>query len=397
MLDAIFGAERFLSVVVWQRTATKGDAKRKWGAVHDVLLAYTRGPGYTFHPIYLDPDDAYTGRFRLDDNDGRGPYRLAPLDSPNPRPNLTYEYKGYEPPAKGWRVSREVMEQLDADGRLAFPRTPTGRIARKHYLEEQEGRKAGDVWTNIAPLQAVGAERLGYPTQKPLALLERVLNASSDPGDVVLDPFCGCGTTIDAAQKLGRRWVGIDVTYLAMDLIDKRLRATYGEDVAKSYKVHGIPHDLDGARALFAANHFDFERWAVSLVDGQPNQKQVGDRGVDGVIRFPTDNKSGTGRALVSVKGGAQNPGYVRDLQGTVEQERADLGVYVCLQEPTKGLRDVANGSGSYTHPVDGRTFPKVQILTIAQLLAGARPNMPTPFLPYVQARRLIDDAPRLF
>lgn len=400
VLDAIFGPERFLSEVVWQRTATKGDAKRKWGAVHDVLLAYTRGPDYTFSPVYLDPDDAYLGRFSLDDHDGRGPYRLAPLDSPNPRPNLTYEYKGFTPPAKGWRVSRDVMEQLDAESRLAFPKSSTGRIARKHYLQEQEGRKAGDVWTGISPLQAVGAERLGYPTQKPLALLERIITASSNPGDLVLDPFCGCGTTVDAAQKLGRRWIGIDVTYLAIDLIDKRLRHTYGDDIAKTYTLHGIPHDLDGARALFAANPFDFERWAVSLVDGEPNTKQVGDKGIDGRIRFPTDNKGGVGLALVSVKGGATvNPGMVRDLVGTVEQQGADMGVFICLTEPTKGMREVENASGTYTWAVGDRAFPKVQIVTIAQLLAGQRPKMPTAFLPYIQAKKLVLDpeAPTLF
>ena len=256
-----------------------------------------------------------------------------------------------------------------------------------------------DVWTDIDPINARAAERLGYPTQKPLTLLERMISASSNPDDVVLDPFCGCGTTIDAAQKLGRRWVGIDVTYLAVDLIDKRLRATYGDQVAETYKVHGIPHDLDGARALFAANPFDFERWAVSLVDAQPNQKQVGDKGIDGVIRFPTDNKDGTGRSLVSVKGGATvNPGMVRDLVGTVEQQKADMGVFICLSEPTKGMKEVEHVSGVYTHPVDGRTFAKVQILTVAELLDGRRPNMPTPFLPYVQARKLVtDDTPRLF
>ena len=185
VLDAIFGPERFLGEVIWQRTATKGDAVRKWGAVHDVLLAYTRGDAYIFHPVYLAQDDAYVGRFSLDDGDGRGPYRLAPLDSPNPRPNLTYDYKGHAPPAKGWRVSREVMEQLDAEDRLAFPKKEGGRIARKHYLAEQQGRKAGDVWTDIAPLQAAGAERLGYPTQKPLALLERIclLYTSPSPRD----------------------------------------------------------------------------------------------------------------------------------------------------------------------------------------------------------------------
>ena len=230
-------------------------------------------------------------------------YRLAPLDSPNPRPNLTYEYKGYPPPAKGWRVKLELMEQLDSEGRLAFPKTATGRIARKHYLSEQEGAKLADVWTDIPPLQA--GSRLGYPTEKPIALLERIVAASSQPGDIILDPFCGCGTTIDAAQKLGRRWVGIDITYLAIDLITKRLRNTYTDAIEQAYTVVGIPTDEAGAAALFAANPFDFERWAVSLVDGQPNERkrQVGDKGVDGRIRIVT-GKQKYGVCVVSVKGG---------------------------------------------------------------------------------------------
>lgn len=389
LLDSIFDARNFLSEVIWQRTATKGDALRKYGAVHDVLLVYRKGDGYTFNPVFAEQDGAYQGRFNLDDDDGRGPYRLAPLDSPNPRPNLTYDYKGYAPPVKGWRVSREVMEQLDEEGRLAFPKKSTGRIARKHYLQEQQGRKVTDVWTDIAPLQGASAEKLGYPTQKPLALLERVLSASSNAGDVVLDPFCGCGTAIDAAQKLGRRWIGIDITFISVDLIEKRLLNTYGPEIANTYRVNGIPQDLAAARALFNQSAFEFERWAVAMVGGQPNQKQVGDKGIDGVARFPTDARGGIGKILVSVKGGQTiNPSMVRDLIGTVEAQKAAMGIIVTLQPATKGFQDAVDHGGVYTHPGDGRTFPKIQHVTVAELLKGRRLRVPPLMLPYIAAKK---------
>jgi hypothetical protein len=177
--------------------------------------------------------------------------------------------------------------------------------------------------------------------------LERIIAASSNEGDVVLDPFCGCGTTIAAAQALNRRWMGIDVTYLAIDLIRNRLRGLYGDDIEATYHVDGIPADEDSARALFAASPFDFERWAVSLVDGTPNEKQVGDRGIDGVVRFPLDAKGGVGRALVSVKGGKMlNPGMVRDLIGTVQAQRAEMGLLLTLERPTRGMKEAARHSG---------------------------------------------------
>lgn len=191
LLDSVFGPENFRNEVVWQRTAAKGDARRKFGSVHDLLLVYGKTRDTYFKPVARKGDEDYLARFDLDDDDGRGPYQSAPLDSPNPRPNLTYAYKGYQPPAKGWRVNLELMEQLDADGRLIFPPKATGRIRRKVYLSDQEGGgpNVTDVWTDIPPLQS--RQRLGYPTEKPPALLERVIEASTKPGDFVLDPFCG--------------------------------------------------------------------------------------------------------------------------------------------------------------------------------------------------------------
>lgn len=397
ILDSIFGPENFVNEVVWQRTATKGDARRKYGAVHDVLLLYSRSEGkHTFNTVHAEKDDTYRGRFSMDDHDGRGPYRLAPLDSPNPRPNLTYEYKGYPPPAKGWRVNRALMEQLDAEGRLYFPKDPSGRISKKHYMAEQDGRKVADVWTDIAPLQGSGTERLGYPTQKPLALLERTIAASSNPGDVVLDPFCGCGTAVDAAQRLGRRWIGMDISYLSIDLIETRMLDTYGADIAATFDIVGVPRDPEGAEALFKRSPFDFERWAVSLVDGTPNEKQVGDRGIDGVIRFPVSSANDIGRIIVSVKGGAVNPGFVRDLAGTVEAQKAAMGVLITNQPITKGMTEAAQMSGSYVHPLTGASYPKVQIATIGDLLAGKKPAMPAAFMPYLQAAKFVPDHPTL-
>ena len=242
------------------------------------------------------------------------------------------------------------------------------------------------MWTDINPINSRAAERLGYPTQKPLALLERIINASSNEGDVVLDPFCGCGTTVDAAQKLGRRWIGIDVTYLSVDLIRKRLRHTYGDEIEHKFEVHGIPTDIPGAQALFDENPFDFERWAVSLVDGQPNEKQVGDKGIDGRIRFHADRDK-IGTMVVSVKGGKQvAPTMMRDLVGTVQDHKADMGLLILLTQPTRGMTELADHSDTYTVPLTGARYPKIQIITVAELLGGKRPQMPTAILPYIQA-----------
>jgi site-specific DNA-methyltransferase (adenine-specific) len=389
LLDAIFGPANFRNEVVWKRTATKGDARRKYGSVHDLLLFYSKSADMEFHSQETAHGDEYLSRFTLDDQDGRGPYEGAPLDSPNPRPNLTYEYKGFPPPTNGWRVNLKLMEELDADNRLIFPKKHTGRIRRKNYMAELKGRPIGDVWTDISPLNSQAGERLGYPTQKPVELLERIITASSHEGDVILDPFCGCGTTIDAAIKLKRRWVGIDVTYIAVDLIEKRLLHTYGDSVTSTYDVLGIPRDMGGAHALFEHSPFDFERWAVSRINAQPNEKQVGDKGIDGVGRFPTDAKGGFGRILVSVKGGKTiGPQFVRDLLGTVQTQKAQMGVLITMTEPTRGIFDAVNHAGTYELPVNSQTFPKVQIITVAQLLKGERPAMPQTLLPYIQATK---------
>lgn len=361
LLDAVFGARNFRNEIIWQRATAKGDAKTKLAWNHDIILCSSKTEKPFFKPIYAEKDDEYTGRFRLDDGDGKGKYRLAPLDSPNMRPNLIYEFKGYPPPAKGWRVSLEVMEQLHSEGRLVFPKSRDGRISKKHYLSEQEGRKLGDVWVDIPPLQS--GQRMGYPTEKPPLLLERILNASSNPGDVVLDPFCGCGTTVHAAQKLGREWIGIDVTHLAIGLIEKRLRDAFA-DVA--FTTHGVPTDLGGAQALAEADKHEFEKWALSLIDATPgNQGKKGaDGGFDGNRYFGKSN-----RAIVSVKGG-RNVGVsmIRDLDSVVARLKADVGILLTLVPPTKPMQAEAAAAGQFE--LDGfNPVPRLQVVTIEEAL----------------------------
>jgi len=419
ILDATFEPVNFRSEIIWKRTSAHSDTKQgraQHGRVHDVILFYSKGDATTWNAIYTPYDHDYAAsEYRHVNPEGRR-YKEGDLTAAKPGGDTSYEWwvkrrhgsksrweadvdNEHLAPLEGWQYqavtpynrrywaySKSNMIEFAAQRRLIHRATGAPRLML--FADEMPGVGPQDLWTDVPPISAGASERLGYPTQKPLALLERIVSGSSNPGDIVLDPFCGCGTTIDAAQKLGRQWIGIDVTFLAVDLIDKRLRAAYGDDVAKSYVIHGIPRDLDGARALFAQNPFDFERWAVSLVSGQPNEKQVGDKGIDGVIRFPIDNAGDVGRALVSVKGGATvGPTAVRDLIGTVKSQRAEMGVLVCLTEPTRGVLDAVRHSGSYEHPVSGTSYPKTQVVTVAELLAGKGPKMPTTILPYIQAK----------
>lgn len=383
ILDAIFGPRGFRNETIWRRTPFKGSSKARAQQLpksHDVILFYSKGDSWTWKAPSVGYTDAYLARFKWDDQDGRGPYRKTSL--------------------KTYSAARLV--ELREDGRLIEPLRPGAGYSYKQYLAESSGTsQLDDVWTDINMLNPQAKERLGYPTQKPLALLERILEAATKPGDVVLDPFCGCGTTVDAAQKLGRSWVGIDITYISIDLIIKRLQATFGQSVMDQVDVDGIPYDMQSAQRLFEKSPFDFERWAVSMLHAQPNEKQVGDKGIDGVRRFIIDNAT-TGKALVSVKGGKTvPPTFVRDLAGTVHNARdAQLGVLITLNDTlTRGAQEVIDTSGVWTHPANGQDFPVLQHVSVRDLLAGHRPNLPTALAPYVSAQRGIElvDQGKLF
>lgn len=392
LMDAIFGPTNFRNEIIWKRSSAHSDGgqgARHYGRITDTILFYGKGPGGTWNQQFQPYDQEYIDRdYRRMDPDGRR-YRISDLSGPGgaAKGNPSYEVMGV---TRYWRYSKERMAELIAEGRIV--QTRPGAVPQyKRYLDEMPGVPIQNLWTDIS-LNNRSKERLGYPTQKPQALLERILLTSSNEGDVVLDPFCGCGTTIAAAQALGRRWIGIDVTFIAIDLVRRRLEDAYldhKDGPALDYELHGIPRDLAGAKALFKESAFDFERWAVSMVHGQPNEKQVGDKGIDGVIRFPLDAKTSVGRCIVSVKGGGQvNPAMVRDLGGTITNHKAEMGVLIVMDRATPGMIDAANHGGSYTWPVNGGTFPRVQLITVAQLLKGELPKLPPVLTPYLKATR---------
>jgi site-specific DNA-methyltransferase (adenine-specific) len=393
LLDAILDPRNFRNEIIWNRTGAKALQTTRLARNHDVILSYGKSDNFTFNREAMfapydeiELDDKTDKKYSLKDDDGRR-YQLTSLINPaKDRPHLTYEFLGV---TRVWRWTKERMQEAYDAGLVI--QTKKGNVPRlKRYLDEQLGKPLSDVWTDIAPINAQAAERLGYPTQKPLALMDRIISLSSGPDDIVLDPFCGCGTTVDAAQRLGRKWIGIDITYIAVDLISKRLRHTYGNSVMETVDVDGIPKGVTGARALFAKSPFDFERWAVSLINAEPNQKQVGDKGIDGVARFPLGAKGQLGRVLVSVKGGKTlNPSMVRDLSGTVDTQKAAMGVLITLELATKGVKDAIDHGGVYKHPANGQAYPRLQHITIAELLDGKKPQMPGTVLPYIAAEKL--------
>ena len=375
LLDAVFGPERFRNEIVWRRTTRHSDSKN-WSAVHDTLLYYVKGSGYAWNPLYLPYSDEYVQqKYRHADADGRR-YRLDNMTSPSPRPNMMYEWKGHQSPANGWRYSQETMAKLDADGRIWYPDSKAKRPQLKRYLDEMPGLLATDVWSDISPLNSRAAERLGYPTQKPASLLERIIGASSQEGALVLDPFCGCGTTIDAAEKLGRRWIGIDITHLAITLIKHRLSDTYGDTI--DYDVKGEPTTLEGAKALALEDRFQFQYWALGLVGARPQeQKRGADRGIDGRLFF-RDEKKGTKQVILSVKSGTHvGVKDVRDLRGVLDREGAQIGVLLTLHDPTGPMRKEAAAAGFYKSPGWNTRHLRMQILTVKELLEGTLIDMP--------------------
>ena len=371
LMDAVFGPTMFRSEIIWKRTSSHGNVSINYGDVTDTLLYYKRGERCIWNQIYIPYSAEHIAKSfnRLDAN-GRK-YTSSDLRNPGVRPNLQYEYKGFKPHPNGWAVSKERMEQYERDGRLIFPKNPSGRIRLKRYLDEQPGEKIQNLWDDIPPIGAQAKERLGYPTQKPEALLERILSASSNEGDVVLDPFCGCGTTVQVAQKLNRRWVGIDITHLAIGLIKKRLSDTFGEEVRKTYDVIGEPTDVAGAAALAEQDKYQFQWWTLGLVGARPaEQKKGADRGIDGRLYFHDDQSGKSRQILFSVKAGGVTVSQVRDLRGTLEREKAEIGVFLCFEAPTKPMMKEAAEAGFYKSP-DGSSYPRMQILTVEQLLAG--------------------------
>jgi DNA modification methylase len=377
LLDAIFGVSKFRSEIIWKRTSAHSGAHR-YAPVHDVILYYTKGNKATWSSPRADYTEEYLAKYyRFDDGDGRLHAR-ADLTAAGTRQGRSgASWRGFDPTAKGlhWKFTVARLDELDARGRIYWP-PAHGWPRYKRYRDELRGRACSDIWEDIAPLNSQAIERRSYPTQKPLELLQRIITASSKPGDVVLDPFCGCGTSIDAAQRLGRRWIGIDIAFVAIGIIQQRLRHYHGDQL--KYEVQGIPRDLASADALFRRSEFEFQRWAVYQINALPTEKQSRDKGVDGIANFDIDRKT-AGRLIVSVKGGEKvKPEHARELRGTVETEKAQMGVLITRVKPTPGVHDAVRRAGTYTWPLNNHTYPKIQVITVEQLLGGAFPSTPT-------------------
>jgi site-specific DNA-methyltransferase (adenine-specific) len=394
VLDTIFGAKRFRNEIIWKRTSSHGNVSITYGDVTDTILYYARGEKPTWNQIYLPYTQKHIeSSFTHVDPDGRR-YTTSDLRNPGYRPNLIYDYKGYKPHPNGWAVSREKMEEYDQQGRLWFPPSKDGRLRLKRYLDESPGHRIQNLWDDIPPISSQAAERLGYPTQKPLALLERIIQASSNPGDIVLDPFCGCATSVVAAQKLGRRWIGIDITHLAIALQKYRLEAMFP---GIKFKVVGEPADIGAARQLASEDRYQFQWWSLSLIRARPLGGQEGsregkkgsDKGIDGIIAFIDDNTGKAKRVLVQVKSGHVNSSHIRDLKGTLQRENAAIGVYITLEEPTRDMTTEAVSAGFYHSPGWNKDYPRIQILSIAQLLHGTEVQMPPQFGTFKQAQRV--------
>ncbi len=380
LMDATFRPENFRNEIVWMRTLSKSLMTRRLPRNHDIILAYQRSNAAIWNDdaVFTPYDEDRLGertasKYRHVDSDGRR-YRLDNLINPNRnRPRLTYEFLGVK---RVWRWTKERM-QAAYDRGLVVQTRPGSVPQLKRYLDEQRGLPQGDVWADIAPINSQARERLGYPTQKPEALLERIMLASSHPRGVVLDPFCGCGTAIAVAQRLKRRWVGIDITHLAINLVKVRLRDAFGSRVR--YRVIGEPVSVPDARELAKNDPYQFQWWALGLAGARPVEQRKGaDKGVDGRLFFHDSAESADiKQVVVSVKAG-QNVGVamVRDLRGVVEREKAAMGVLITMEVPTKPMRSEAAGAGFYVSPAKTR-HPKLQILTIDDLLAGKKIDMP--------------------
>ena len=396
LLDAVFGPERFVCEIIWKRTYSHGDPQRKFGAIADTLFLYSKSDNYRFKPQYRPFSQGYIGKtFSGIDPDGRR-WQSVTLRSPSPRPNLTYPFEAsngvtYQPHRNGWSCDLQRMKKYEREGRLHFPTKPSGALRLKMYLDESPGVKIQNLWDDIPPISANAQERLGYPTQKPLALLERIIQASSKEGDVVLDPFCGCGTAVAAAQKLNRRWIGIDITHLAVALMKNRLRTGYGLVAGKDYEVVGEPVDVGSARALAEQDRFQFQYWAMSLLEALPrgDEKKGADRGIDGVVHFVDGPKREMQKAIVQVKSGKVSSPHIRDLKGTMEREKAALGLFITLEEPTREMEREAVSAGFYHSELWQRDYPRIQIRTVGELLDGKSFEMPSQQATYKPAPRV--------
>jgi site-specific DNA-methyltransferase (adenine-specific) len=396
VLDAIFDPTNFRNEIIWKRTFAHNDASR-CGAIHDTILFYAKTPDYYWHTILLPLSEDYKEEF-LDQKDPKTGKRYARIDLTGAGITKDGEsgkpWRGIDPTSKGrhWAYDRNELERLDKEGRIHWPRKGVPRY--KKFEDEFEGMPLQDIWNDIRPLHNLSRERLGFQTQKPLPLLERIIDSASKEGQWVLDPFCGCGTTIIAAEKLRRHWVGIDITYLAINLVKNRLETSFPNC---KFDVEGEPRDM-GAAIELAQNRYQFQWWALSLVGARPvgskqasphEGKKGADEGIDGWLRFSNGAIGRAERVVVQVKSGHVGVKDIRELRDTVSRQNAAIGLFITLEEPTREMLKEISATSPYVSPRWKHEYPKIQILTIAELFAGKKPDMPPTISPLQEAPQL--------
>lgn len=389
MMDGIFGHNNFRNEIIWKRTGSHGGSKR-WGPVHDVILFYTATDQYTWNRVFQEYDPQYLEDFyRFTDDRGR--YRLVTLTGAGIRSGDSGKpWRKVDPTDSGrhWAVPKSALEAaypdkdlaslntqekldlLDEAGLIYWP--PKGSVPQqKRYSDENPGVGVQDIVTDIGPISSQSKDRLGYPTQKPVALLERIIQASTNKGDVVFDPFCGCGTTIYAAEKTGRKWIGCDIAILSIKLVREVLTERFRLVEGSHFEVDGIPTSVDGAQELFNKDPSTFQNWFVERVGGFPMQRKSADRGIDGRIYFET--RDGLREMMLQVKGGKHvRPTDVRDLRGVLErEENAEMAGFLSIVQPTKAMLSEAAEAGMYEYA--GVQYPRIQFLTTADVLVEKR------------------------
>jgi site-specific DNA-methyltransferase (adenine-specific) len=373
LMDTIFGVQNYRNEIIWKRTSSHSDAKR-YAKISDSILFYTKTENYIWNKPHGAYAEEYKNTYYCHTDDKGRQFTYSDIGKPKGSIGYFYQLLDCAPPPNGWRMPEKRAQQWLSEGRIEIP--PSGKTPRyKRYLDELEGPVITNIWDDIPPINSQAKERLGYPTQKPEELLERIIKVSSNVGDIVLDPFCGCGTAVVAAQNLKRRWIGMDITHLAIGLMKWRLKNL---TPPAKFTVIGEPKDLTGAQKLAEDNKYQFQWWAVAEIGGQPygEKKKGADTGIDGYSYY-MDEKDKIKKAIISVKGGHNaNVSMIRDLGHVIDREKADIGIFISIDEPTRPMVEEAAMKGFYHSPLD-RDYPRIQILTIAQILEGKRPDIP--------------------
>ena len=375
VLDAIFCSQGgdFLNEITWKRTTAHNDPQR-FGRVQDRIFFFCKSSKKTFNHAAGEYSQEQMSRYKYVDS--KGLYRAENLTAPHFSETRTLEWRGVHPGAnRQWRYSIEKLEELYSQDLILLRKDGKPRKdGLKEYLDDAQGSSPQDIWTDIL-FPPTTKERLGYPTQKPEALLERIIKSSSNEGDVVLDAYCGCGTTVAVSQRLKRRWIGIDITYQSISLILRRLEEAFGKEEVEKIILNGIPKDMASAKALALKKddrtRKEFEKWAVLTYSNNRatiNQKKGADKGIDGIAYF-TGDRDEPEKIILQVKSGKVNSRDIRDLRGTMDREGAVLGVFITLNQPTKDMNQEAKEAGIYQSRFMNKPTDKIRIVTIQEMI----------------------------